>query len=233
MKFTFGIVTTDPSSDNMIRLLYSIEQQNIPDSDYDVVIVGGNSPYKDDLCNIIPFDETHKKGWITRKKNLITQHARHENIVYMHDYIALGNGWYEGFKKFGDNFELCMTPILNANGTRYRDWTLWPDDITHILGPWNGNYLLPYSEWHLSKYMYFSGAYWIAKKSVMERFPLDETLVWGESEDVKWSKQVREHYEFSLNNWSYVQLLKQKERIFNDITPEMLKTIREHAGLQS
>lgn len=233
MNFTFGIVTTNPSSDNMIQLLYSIEQQNIPDNQYEVVVVGGDLSYKDDLMTIIPFDETVKTGWITRKKNIITETSRKENIVYLHDYFVLNNDWYEGFKKFGNNFEACMTRILNADGSRYRDWTLWPDDLKHILGVWDSQYLLPYEVTDLSKYMYFSGAYWVAKRSLMERFPLDEGLSWGESEDVLWSKQVREQHKFSLNPHSTVQLLKQKERIFNFATPERIKLLQDHANIQS
>lgn len=234
MKFTIGIVTTqDITSPRLHEVLSSIEMQEIPDKDLDIIIVGGKIPWMVANLRVIPFDETQKTAWITKKKNIITEEAMHENIVYMHDYVSLGWKWYEGFLKFGNDFDVCMTPIKNNDGKRFRDWTLWPDDLTHILGPWNSNYLLPYEEVELSKHMYFSGAYWIAKKSVMERFPLDETLSWGESEDVKWSKQVREHYKFSLNAWSYANLLKQKERVFNDITPEMLKTLKDHETVQS
>lgn len=217
----------------MVQVLYSIEQQNIPDDKYEVIIVGGNTSYKDSLMTIVPFDETQKPAWITKKKNLITEQAKYDNIVYLHDYVALGDGWYNGFLKFGNDFQACMTPIINADGSRFRDWTLWPDDLTHVLGPWNSKYLLPYVATHLSKYMYFSGAYWVAKKSLMQQFPLDETLSWGESEDVKWSKQVREHHHFSINVQSHAQLLKQKDRVFNEITLDMLKTLNEYDYSQS
>lgn len=235
MNFTFGIVTTNPSSDNVVQVLYSIEQQNIPDDKYEVIIVGGNeSGYKDDLLTIIPFDETKKPGWITRKKNIITQNAKFDNIVYMHDYLVLDTDWYKNFvEKFNEPFWNCMTPIKNADGTRYRDWTLWPDDLVHVLGPWNRHYLLPYEETGLSKYMYFSGAYWISKRKVMLEHPLDETLSWGESEDVKWSKEVREKYGFKLNPYSSVSLLKHKSPIFADITPEMLQTLKNYDAIQS
>lgn len=234
MKFTFGIVTTNSMSDNVAHILHSIEEQNIPDEDYEVLIVGGNVvahserlPY----VSLMSFDESQKTGWITKKKNIITKHAQFENIVYMHDYIKFQPDWYKGFLKFGNEFDVCMNPIQNSDGSRFRDWTLWPDDLTSLLGPWNSKYLLPYDETRLSKYMYFSGAYWVAKKKVMQEFPLDETLSWGESEDVKWSKQVREKYTFKLNTESSVKLLKQKDRVFNDITPEMLDLLKKDAGI--
>ena len=33
----------------------------------------------------------------SKKKNIITQNAKYENIVYMHDYIVLDNNWYKGY----------------------------------------------------------------------------------------------------------------------------------------
>ena len=63
--------------------------------------------------------------------------------------------------------------------------------------------------------MYISGTYWIAKKDVMKKFPLDETLSWGESEDVSWSLCVRENYQFSINVNSTVRSLKYKNLSFN------------------
>jgi hypothetical protein len=230
MKFTFGIVTSGGSTAHLEAVLASIEAENIPDDCYEVIVVGGNQDHDSPLLKLVAFDESQKKAWITRKKNIITERAKFENVVYFHDYIQLTPGWYDGFKTFGNDFDLCMNPILNADGSRFRDWTLWPDDLSHILGPWNGRYLLPYTETGLSKYMYFSGAYWIAKKSVMEKYPLDESLSWGESEDVKWSKQVREVYDFKLNTNSQVRLAKQKDPVFGNITPEMLATIKAHAN---
>ena len=67
----------------------------------------------------------------------------------------------------------------------------------------------------------------------MQKFPLDESLSWGESEDVKWSKEVRQHFKFKLNPHSSVRLLKQKDPVFRPITPEMLNTLKQHANIQS
>ena len=46
----------------------------------------------------------------------------------------------------------------------------------------------------------------------MLEFPLDENLIWGQGEDVKWSKEIREKYNFSMNPYSTVQLMVQKDR---------------------
>lgn len=230
MKFTFGIVTSG-SADNLVNIVIdSIENQNIPE--YEVLVIGNSSVSRNNTT-VIPFDESQKPAWITRKKNLITENAKYENIVYSHDYIKYNEGWYDGWLKFGENYSNCMNPILNTDGVRYRDWCIWPHNnnfMDGIMARGRGC-LIPYSMTHLSKYMYFSGAYWVSKKSVMEEFPLDENVCWGQGEDVIWSLQVREKYDFSINPNSIVQLLKHKpDRAFNEpdeVTIEQLMEIEK------
>jgi hypothetical protein len=53
-------------------------------------------------------------------------------------------------------------------------------------------------------------------------------LLWGQSEDVEWSLRIREKYDFSMNKHSSVQLLKYKDRAFDEsdeLTIEQLMMI--------
>jgi len=218
MAFTFGIITDGTNDDNLKKIIESIKSQYIPQ--YEIIVVGNTNINTPDIINIL-FDETQKYAWITRKKNLITQNAKYENIVYMHDYIKLDNNWYSGWLKYGDQFYACMNKIENFDGTRYRDWTLLPSSFPDI----TNNLLIPYTETRLSKYMYFSGAYWVAKKSVMVEFPLDESRSWGDGEDVTWSKQFTQKYNFEMNAHSKVIMLKYKNPVFNIMSDDMYKYI--------
>ena len=76
--------------------------------------------------------------------------------------------------------------------------------------------------------MYISGAYWVAKKDFMTKNKLNEQLLWGEGEDVEWSKRVRKKIEFDFNELSTVKLLKEKEVIFKEIDDEKLKEIIDY-----
>ena len=125
-------------------IVESIRKQNIPE--YEIIIIGGpkvttgrhtfslhNRP---DIVHI-PFDEESgivgkgkqwcdeqmikQGGWITKKKNIITQEAKYDNIVYFHDYHAFMPGWYEGYLKFGDEWDVCMNVIQDIWGNRFRD----------------------------------------------------------------------------------------------------------------
>jgi len=227
MDFTFGLSAKEDNEEIINTIIDSIEDQRIPN--YEVVIVGNCNICRDNT-KVIPFNEDIKKGWITRKKNILTESAMYENIVYLHDYIKIDAGWYEGFLKFGVDFDVCMTRMLNKDGSRYRDWTLWAEDALRLgVDPYY--FMLPYTVTDLTQYMYVSGAYWVGKKDFMLRHPLDERLCWGHGEDVEWAKRVRTFWNYSMNTNSSVSLLKQKDVTFELISDEYLSNIRRLQGV--
>ena len=197
MRFTFGIVTV--GSPRVPTIIKSIKD-NVPNPE--IIVVGGEA-----ISGVkhIPFNEKTKPAWITLKKNIITREATNEHVVYLHDYIVITEGWYEGFLKFGSDWDVCMNVITNQDGTRYRDWVTWD-------GPEGQLRLVDYS-YTKTQHMYVSGAYWVAKKSFMTENPLDERRSWGQGEDVEWSKRVRNDWKYAMNPHSEVKMLKYKERV--------------------
>ena len=210
INFSFGIITSPDSKNDINLIINSIRKQNIPN--YEIIIVGSIKNDFDNDVKVIEFDESIKPGWITKKKNIITSLSNYENIVYLHDYVYLDDDWYKGYLKFGNKFEVAMNKILNQDKSRYHDWILWKDNNSnfdsYLLQ--KKQYLLPYYIRFLTRYMYISGTYWVAKKEFMTKFPLDESLGWGESEDVVWSKSIRDKIKFKLNTYSTVKFSKQK-----------------------
>ena len=96
MNWTFGIITAGNNFDNLSKICDSIYNQQIPEEQYEIIIVGGNNI---ELPNVrhIPFDESKKSKWITKKKNIIAENAKFDNLCIMHDYIILDNQWYKHF----------------------------------------------------------------------------------------------------------------------------------------
>jgi hypothetical protein len=217
--FTFGIIGTNTNRQFHDKIFKSILDQQIPN----VQIIYVGSDLNTDLnVDFIEFDETIKNAWITKKKNLITKFAKNENIVFMHDYIVLESNWFAGFKKFGNDFDVCMNVIKNFDGSRYLDWLLCHEDIKFL----GKEYMLPYDE-NFSNIMYFSGSYYICKKKVCLDFPLNENLCWGEGEDIEFSKRLRQKYKFLMNIYSSVKLLKQKEMPFVSISNTNLEFVKK------
>lgn len=226
MEFTFGIITSGNNFDDISKIITSIKNQHI--KNYEIIIVGGENAFElEEVVIHYPFDDTLKNGWITKKKNIITSKAKYENIVFMHDYIILHKNWYKGFLKFGNDFEIAMNKIYNKDNKRLRDWCLWTDNgnfVDNIVNP-KLRCLLPYNVENLNEFMYISGTYWVAKRKLMEENPLNENLLWGQGEDVEWSKRVRNIYSFKMNKHSKVLSLKQKRNDFRLISKKDLVTI--------
>lgn len=215
MEFTFGIITTGTNEYNVNRIIESIKKQHI--EKYEIIVVGGTNVYNDSIIHVL-FDESIKNGWITKKKNIVCEKAKYENIVLLHDYVELCDDWYNGFLKYGNDFNICVTKIINNNSKRFRDYLIFPYDIGY---PFDTRSLIPYTyppSTKLSKIMYISGAYYIVKKSVALQFPLNESLVWGQGEDVYFCKQlVNNNIIIKCNSNSSVQFLKNKESQFWEI----------------
>lgn len=202
MDISFGIITSSYVNDNVID---SFLNQNI--DNFEIIIVGGQNVYNNERIKHVSFDESKKRNWITRKKNIITDEAKYENILYAHDYYKLSENWYQNQKDVLD-FDVCMNKILNSDGTRFRDWCVWDDpDLCFKNGH---SIIIPDYGYDKHKFMYISGGFWISKKDFMLKNRLDETLSWGEGEDVAWSKNIRERLNYTMNEKSVINLTKYK-----------------------
>ena len=83
MKFTFGIVTYSghDGTDNLSKvnqIIDAIEQEEIPE--YEIIIVGDYAA-RANKTRVIKFDETVKKGWITRRK-ILSRKKRGTTLSY-------------------------------------------------------------------------------------------------------------------------------------------------------
>jgi hypothetical protein len=207
---TFGIITNGQNDDMISTVIVSIITQNIPQ--YEIIIVG-NTTITHKSVKHVNFDESIKTNWITRKKNIVCEMATYDIIVLMHDYIKLCDDWYDGFIKFGTNFDICVTKMKTIDGNRFRDSTLFPYDLGY---PYESRALLPYHYLitpKINKLMYISGAYYVIKKRTALEYPLNEMLCWGDGEDAELSKRLTDNSIFlQCNPYSTVQLLKYKSQ---------------------
>lgn len=218
MQFTFGIITAGDADHYINETILSIINNNIPE--YEIIIVGNSKIEKSDKIKIIEFDESIHVGWITKKKNIIVQNAMYENVVLLHDYIKLDDKWYEGFLRFGDNYDWCVTRIVNKDGNRFRDYTLYPGylgGLIHIENMYFSNFcLLPYdfeNSMKTNAYLYISGSYYVIKKSVALTHPLDERLMHCCCEDLEYNERLHSNgILIRCNQYSAVHFLKQKEQ---------------------
>ncbi len=217
MKICFGIVTDGQNDVGLSRVIQTILDSSIPDKE---IIVVGNSSLVKNGVTFLDFDESIKPGWITRKKNLIAMYATGDILVLLHDYIELDFGWNESLlKRFMMNdWEVAVCPISNLDGSRYRDWLIWPHNGIFLDRFFlkTRRCLLPYSCNWITNLMYVSGAFLICKRDFFLANPLDESLVWGEGEDAEWSIRVRNRWRLRCFHDCGVRLQKQKDVLFKE-----------------
>ena len=219
MEFSFGIITDGSNRDRVLSIMDTIRNEEIPK--YEIIVVGGSRIKADDVVHVAHDENSGLGNWITYKKNRITGVAKYEQIVYMHDYISLAPGWYNGFLLFGDKWDVCMTKRIDMHGGRYDDWILEP------ISCHTNDCFLPYDVLDLSFHMYISGAYWVAKKLVMREFPLDENLRQADCEDIAWSRQVSKKYKFSINTNSVARNMKPKFASYGYANREIIEYFRK------
>jgi len=213
------------------KLVNSIQYQAYTEEDkYEIILCG---EYRDDIktrkdvIKHIPFDESVKHKWITKKKNDIVDAAQYPNICILHDYYELGPSWFNSIHRCEDWDVLC-NPILTFEGERHSDWLVNQKYMDKLLarypkleeellnaapGENNGARRvcgLPYKERGLTHIQYVSGGYIFAKKQVFTDVPFDESIAWGEAaEDIIWSESVIDKkFKIRFNPYSNLRLQK-------------------------
>lgn len=238
-KFAFGICTDGKSPGNVDKVIDSIIRNNIPEEKFEIIIIGGTTPPKTHpSVRFIPFNEEIKTGWITRKKNIIVQEAKFDNVLLVHDYFMIADDWYSGFLKYEKSWNVLICPIVTPRNERFIDWTLYvgwenrKDLYTLIPGMQFHERLLPY-DMTIKEWQYLPGNAFMVNKHFYLQYPLDENLVWGQ-EDIVWTEFVKPHTNFSCNPHSKLIMLKDKinhRGHFEPIPNEILNILKEQGIL--
>ena len=186
-KWSFGIITMEGQDKGVDDEIESIKKLNIPE--YEILIAGDyNGLYKKDkIIRIIEFDDKKNPGWITKKKNIVCENAKYENIVVTHNKFLFDGNWHKGMKKYGNYFEVLSCVISTPEGERAGDWLTYGTDWSKIarIG------LLEYKDW--DKNVYVDGGFYILKKSVWKKVGWNEKVFWGQGEDIVLSKDWEEN----------------------------------------
>ena len=122
-NWTFGIITNWMRAEWIEKVIQSILKQKIPN--FEVIICGkliDRSIIEKYNLKYIEFTEKDEIWWITKKKNLVVENAKYENLMIMHDKIILDDNWYNWMQKYWNHFESLSCVTKNSEGKRYSDW---------------------------------------------------------------------------------------------------------------
>ena len=125
MSITFGFITDGKNDELLMQGIHSAINSGI--DDFEVIVIG-NSTIQHPGVRIINFNESDKIGWITRKKNLVAKESTKEILVILHDYLELGELWNQTNIQvlLSSSWDVAVCRIENLDGTRFRDWLIWP-----------------------------------------------------------------------------------------------------------
>jgi len=227
-KWTFGILTNGKRDEAAEAEIESILALKIPHCE---IIVCGAFRNKNKR-KIKHIDFNPEIAWITKKKNMICEAAKYENIVVTHDRFIFDKDWFNGMKKYGNYFDLLSCVIKNPHGNRAEDWITFGTDLnSKVLTGKHG--LLEYRDW--DKNGYIDGGLYILKKSSWKKANWNNKLSWGEGEDIDLAKEyynagvVARFNPFSLCNTSSI---KAKQFLFEFNNRELGRLIGETFSLK-
>jgi hypothetical protein len=215
---SFAIVTNgnnDHYLQNTVKSILDLELES-----FEIIIVG-RSEFPNPAVRCVPFDESVKKGWITRKKNLAVSLSTGDIVVILHDYMQLNKDWTRSNVKslLNSTWDVAMCRIINADGTRWVDWVLWAQNSVGIRWWFNRALanLVPYKVKNLTRFMYVGGSVMIVRREFMLNNPLEENLSWGEGEDVEWSLRLRKSWSYKMFPEMSITSQKQKTKHFRQM----------------
>jgi hypothetical protein len=129
--------------------------------------------------------EFANRGWITRKKNLIIEAARQENLMIAHDRYVVAPDFLEALEAWGGDFDALVCAQAAPDGGRFPDWVALGSDWS-----WATPIMLDWRDYAPTAYM--NGGLLFAKTDLFQREPFNELLFWGEAEDVELSRRWQE-----------------------------------------
>lgn len=202
------VIITNGTNNESLRTLIESVKNELSGTPHEIIIVGPSALSlwleKNSSIKHVPYHELKLpfvSGWITLKKNIGVRTSQYDKVVVCHDYIIFKKGWKNGFDSFG-SFDVASNIFTNKDGSRHKDWVT-------LDYPGIGRGLLPYHA-KCTKYQYLNGAYFVVRRDFFLENPLSEHLRWGESEDIEWSKRIREKTVFRFNPNSTITYSKQK-----------------------
>ncbi len=222
LEISFAVITSGHNDSAVNLVIDSIERESI--SKYDIMVVGGmTSNIKRKNTRHIPIIESIYPGIpLNVKKNAGARNALYDIVVIMHDYYNLMPGWYEGFLKFGTMWDICVTRAFHneqqgmmlGNGWRVESIPGYPELPFAMPIPLDIDCFIPY--------MPIQGSYWVCKRHVMLKYPMDEKLMHGQMEDILWSSEVVpgwrgqkiDQNEFVIKANPYSSVIMSKEKPF-------------------
>jgi hypothetical protein len=179
--WTLAVVTQGTRVENVARFCASVRAQD-PDRRHEILVHGPAHPsYDEHGVRYLDTPVDDERGLtLGKKKNTIARAAAHDHVMVVHDRYVLDPGFFDGFERFGYDFDVCTVRQSYDDGTPYPAYCAL-----------NGTGLLWSPTVHCENYnvlhqnQYVNGGLMIFKTHVLRELPFNDLLYWNQAEDVE------------------------------------------------
>lgn len=176
-NISFCIITNGKRPETTRKVIDAIHSLKIPH--YEIIIAGvwDSEPG----ITVLSLPDEAGKGLLGSMRNAACAHAHYETLCVIDDDTILEESWYDGFLRFGSDFDAQCARIRNPDGTRVWDWTCDGGPRGHTL----------LDEWDDDFYIYATGGYILFRRKVWEKIQWNPTLGFGEAEDSEFAYRLK------------------------------------------
>ncbi len=178
-RWSFVLLAQGNRMANVMRFLDGVER--LSGGRAETVIVGPRfAEY--DRAGVTVLDRPYRndRADIALKKNDGAEAARHSNLCFLHDRYVLDDDFFEGFEKFGYDFDFVAVRQRYTGGEPYPFYAagsgaplMWTPPIDCR------NYQV------LRPGQYVNGGFMVFKRPAFRQMPLNPLLAWNQGEDVE------------------------------------------------
>lgn len=191
--FSFGVITNGHKLENLKSFLDSVLKITTDDCDEIEILVCGPKIIENEIkhhSSLIKFIEEPNDfksiGWITKKKNMIVEASKNQNLIIAHDRYIFPSDFLQNLKSYGPDWSVLVCRQELTDNTRIPDWVT----IGSEWG-WNTPGILEYGDW--SHYNFINGGIIIAKNDILKKSPWNELLFWNQAEDVELTRTLKQN----------------------------------------
>lgn len=185
-SWTIGILSNGAKPENVRSLIQSVSEQ-AGSLNVEYIVAGSKIEGLEKyavryVCEAMEDDLPR----ISQKKNEIIRAAENVNIAIFHDRYRVNTGFFEGFERFGYDFEYITVR------QQYETGEVFPAYVGYLTRKYQ--WQIPY---HTEKYdslldgAFLNGGIIILKKSVAQQIGFNDLIFHNEAEDVELAWQLR------------------------------------------
>lgn len=179
--WSLAIVTQGTKVENVVRFCQSVRDQD-PGRQHEILIHGpADAMYEPFGVRYVDTSAADERGLtLGMKKNTIAATVSHPNLVVTHDRYVLDPAFFEGFDRFGYDFDLCTVRQAYEDGVPYPAYCA----LNGVGLVWSPTvHCENYNVLHQNQYI--NGGLMIFKTHVLRDLRFNDLLYWNQAEDVE------------------------------------------------